>query len=74
MKTVTTQPIQPIDPPQITSPIDTPTEILVYLTLVFTLGTSTLKSANTCFTEFKKLKKQWNPSSPKKSPHPKKRK
>ena len=59
MKTVTTQPIQPIAQPQITSPIDTPTEILVYLTLVFTLGTSTLKSANTFLTEFKKLKKQW---------------
>ena len=74
MKTVTTQPIQPIAQPQITSPIDTPTEILVYLTLLLTLGTSTLKSANTFLTEFKKLKKPWNPNTPKKSPHPKKRK
>ena len=57
--TTTTQPSQPIDQPQITSPIDTPTEILIYVTLVFTLGTSTLKSANTFLTEFKKLKKQW---------------
>ena len=74
MKTLTTQPIQPIDPPQITSPIDTPTELLIYLTLVFTLGTSTLKSANTFLTELKKLKKQWTPGPPKKRPMPKKRK
>ena len=59
MKTITTQPVQPIAQPQITSPIDTPTEILIYVTLVFTLGTSTLKSADTFLTEFKKLKKQW---------------
>ena len=74
MKTVTTQLSHPIDQPQITSPIDTPTEILVYFTLVFTLGTSTLKSANTFLTELKKLKKHWQSDRPKKRPSPKKRK
>ena len=64
MKTVTTQPIQPIEQPQITSPIDTPTELLLYLTLLLTIGTNTLKSANNFLTELKKLQKQWRSKKP----------
>ena len=74
MKTHSTQPMQPTELPQITSPIDTPTELLLYLTLFFTLGTNAVKSLTNFTTELKKLKKQWNPDRSQKRPNPKKRK
>jgi hypothetical protein len=69
MKT-TTQPNQPIELPQLPTFIDTPTEILIYVTLLLTLSTNTLKSVNNLTTELKKLKKQWRSQKTK----PKKRK
>gem|GEM_PF-2399502 len=67
------QPTQPIELPQLPTSLDTPTELLIYLTLLLTIGTNTLKSANHFLIEFKKLIKQWKPDCPKKSPNPKKR-
>jgi hypothetical protein len=69
MKLTTTQPTQPIDLPPFPASIDTPTEIIIYLTLFITLCTHALEALTDLLEKLKTLHQTWKPHRPK----PKKR-
>jgi hypothetical protein len=69
MKLTTTQPAQPIDLPPVPPSFNTPTEIIIYLTLIITLSTNTLEALTDLLEKLKTLHQTWKPNRTK----PKKR-
>ena len=68
LKTITTQPAQnPIDLPPVPPSFNTPTEIIIYVTLFITLCTNALEALTDLLEKLKTLHKTWKPVG--KAPH-----